>query len=706
VRYELQRHRFKGVETVRRSGKVLEVAMILNFPELQSRRRFRASLFGGVAVLLLLASGPTQSAQAALTVFVRPDGSDSLCNGTANAPAASAPNCAFATVLKGVRTVEAGGMVNVAAGTFPESLTITQTVTLRGAQAGVDARTRPGTPATESILTNGVYVNANHVVIDGFTVQGADGVGDLGPGIYLPGSFSGHQILDNIIQDNVFGLYLNNNGAAQTVVRHNLIRNNNRSGAASGDGIYSDQGLVNVLIDQNTVTGQNISAVDLSSLTATQSGITISNNALSGGRGLIILRTTASTISNNAITGTNPTYAAIAIYGGVNGLTITSNTFTGSAGHALTTVNNLGAGNPNQNLVLHFNRITGVAGGLSITDYVGPLNAENNWWGCNAGPGHTGCTSAGRLADFDPWLVLRITATPNSIFVGGTLTLTADLTFNSNNADTSASGFIPNGTPAAFAGTLGTVNPAVVGTTGGKAQTTYTAGATPGVASVTTTIDNPIGTTITVNPKLDSTTALTASLASSIYGQVVTFTATVSAIPPETRVPSGTVTFKDGGATIGEAALNASGKAVFVKTIQLGAGGHSVTAHYGGDGVFNPSNTAAPLAHTVGKANTALTITADTPDPSPLMQALTVQYQLSVVAPGGGTPTGAVTMTDGVTNCTGPASGSGSCTLTLTQIGTVTLTANYAGDGNFNASSATAMHQVNAVLYLPLIQKN
>lgn len=679
--------------------------MILNVQKSRSERRFRVSFFGGLAVLLLLAFRPALSAPAAPTVFVRSDGSDSLCNGTVNAPAASAPNCAFATVVKGVRTVDAGGTVNVAAGTFAENLTITQTVMLRGAQAGVDARTRPGTPASESILTNGVYVAANNVIIDGFTVQGADGVGDLGPGIYLPGNTSGHQVLNNIIQGNVFGLYLNNSGAAQTVVRHNLVRNNNLPGAASGDGIYSDQGLVNVLIDQNTVTGQTISAIDLSSLTASQSGIMISNNSLTGGRGMIIIRTTASTIRNNTIRGTNPARAGIVIYGGVNGLTITSNTFTGSAGYALTTVNNLGAGNANQNIALHFNRIAGNGGGLSIANYGGTLNAENNWWGCNAGPGQAGCNGIGGPVDANPWLVLRITAAPNSIFVGGASILTADLTFNSNGVDTSASGFIPNGTPATFAGTLGTVNPSVVGTTSGKAQTTYTAGATPGVASVTATIDNPIGATIAVNPKLNSTTALAASLASSVYGQTVTFTATVSASPPGMRIPSGTVTFKDGGATLGTAALNASGQAVFVKTTQLGAGSHSIIAQYSGDGAFNPSSTAAPLSHVVVKANTALAITADTPDPSLLKQALTVQYQLSVVAPGGGAPTGAVTITDGATNCTGPASSSGSCTLTLTQAGTVTLTANYAGDGNFNDSSDTELHQVIAVQYLPLIQK-
>src|SRR5215467_1122708 len=41
--------------------------------------------------------------------------------------------------------------VNVAAGTYNEQVTITRTLTLRGAQAGIDARTRSG---TESIINN------------------------------------------------------------------------------------------------------------------------------------------------------------------------------------------------------------------------------------------------------------------------------------------------------------------------------------------------------------------------------------------------------------------------------------------------------------------------------------------------------------------------------------------------------------------------
>lgn len=67
-----------------------------------------------------------------------------------------------------------GDTINVAAGTYPEAaggpLTVNRTLTLLGALDGVDARGRVG---AESIVTDsqGTFVTANNVVIDGFTVE-------------------------------------------------------------------------------------------------------------------------------------------------------------------------------------------------------------------------------------------------------------------------------------------------------------------------------------------------------------------------------------------------------------------------------------------------------------------------------------------------------------------------------------------------------
>ena len=57
--------------------------------------------------------------------------------------------------------------------------------------------------------------------------------------------------------------------------------------------------------------------------------------------------------------------------------------------------------------------------------------------------------------------------------------------------------------------------------------------------------------------------ALASSANPLVYGQSVTFTATVTPVAPAAGMPSGTVTFKDGGAILGTGTLNASGKAAF-----------------------------------------------------------------------------------------------------------------------------------------------
>ncbi|MEZ5426428.1 MAG: choice-of-anchor Q domain-containing protein [Pyrinomonadaceae bacterium] len=102
-------------------------------------------------------------------------------------------------------------------------------------------------------------------------------------------------------------------------------------------------------------------------------------------------------------------------------------------------------------------------------------------------------------------------------------------------------------------------------------------------------------------------------------------------------------------------------------------------------------------------ANTMTTITADTPDPSNEGQSVTVSY---TVTSGAGTPTGNVTVTDGVDSCTGTVA-AGQCSLTLNTSGSRTLTASYGGDMNFNPStSAGEPHTVNPAAPLVLVVDN
>lgn len=165
-----------------------------------------------------------------------------------------------------------------------------------------------------------------------------------------------------------------------------------------------------------------------------------------------------------------------------------SNTITGST---FGIVNDAAAPN---GLVAHFNRIVGnTTAGLQNNAGV-TINAENNWWGCNYGPGATGagCSSAANAAtgpvDADPWLTLRTAAAPTVVALGGTSNVTSTLIFNSNNADTSGSGTVQDGTPSAFAGTLGTMAPPTGTTTAGVTTSVFTATAF-GSGNAATTID-------------------------------------------------------------------------------------------------------------------------------------------------------------------------------------------------------------------------
>jgi Bacterial Ig-like domain (group 3) len=78
---------------------------------------------------------------------------------------------------------------------------------------------------------------------------------------------------------------------------------------------------------------------------------------------------------------------------------------------------------------------------------------------------------------------------------------------------------------------------------------------------------------------------LMSSASPALFGQTVTFTATVTSVG---GTPSGTVTFEDGTTVLGVASLNGSGQATYT-TSSLSAGTHGITAAYGGDGSFATS---------------------------------------------------------------------------------------------------------------------
>lgn len=97
--------------------------------------------------------------------------------------------------------------------------------------------------------------------------------------------------------------------------------------------------------------------------------------------------------------------------------------------------------------------------------------------------------------------------------------------------------------------------------------------------------------------KASTSTAVTTSSTAATRGQPVTFTADVVAVSPGAGMPTGSVTFYDGTASLGTATLGAGGEASLTTT-GLAVGAHAITARYTGDGDFVASVSGAITQYT------------------------------------------------------------------------------------------------------------
>ncbi|MDP3034260.1 MAG: hypothetical protein Q8M97_04015, partial [Methanobacteriaceae archaeon] len=147
-------------------------------------------------------------------------------------------------------------------------------------------------------------------------------------------------------------------------------------------------------------------------------------------------------------------------------------------------------------LNVNFNQIINDTGNLEIYVNSGAVNATNNWWGSNTNVS----SKVSNGVNVSTWLVLLLTRSPQTVLAGYTSTIIADLNHDQNGVYYDpADGHIPDGTPVIFTSTLGTINSAVM--INGIATVTFTAGNTPGVATINATVNGYTNsTTVTIVP--------------------------------------------------------------------------------------------------------------------------------------------------------------------------------------------------------------
>jgi nitrous oxidase accessory protein NosD len=327
---------------------------------MKSALRFSLAFFTGM--LLIAGAAPVR---AATTLLVDDDGMGipGNCNN---------PTPTFTTIQAAVTAAIPGDTVKVCRGTYTENVVVDKTIIVKGAKSGIDARTRATTD--ESIVHSAnpslpiFMLAADNVILNGFLVEGNSN----NAGIQTSPTFSGYRIVNDIVRDNVFGIYLHGSGVARSAVRLNLLEDNNRAGSASGNGIYSDQGAVGVDIAANRFEGHTNAGVLFALGGFPQEDIAIKNNfSLNDNTFVNLFGVSDSLVANNR---TNDTIdaddfgSAIRLGDDVSGVVVRQNQLQnpGFSGIAIRQADF--GGSDATNIDVLNNRVVGAAGsGLDVT---------------------------------------------------------------------------------------------------------------------------------------------------------------------------------------------------------------------------------------------------------------------------------------------------------------------------------------------------
>src|ERR1041385_4506031 len=247
---------------------------------------------------------------------------------------AAGPTCSvpgdYATIQGAVS--DAGcTTINVAAGTYNETVTIGRSVTIKGAQAGNnDFITRGANPAGESTV-NGtnltasiatITINAADVTIDGFTVKHTVTSG-ASMGVTISGGGNRAAIRNNIFdtittpdplgQGTAQAVYLTSGGADDVTISNNEMKNIQSNRSAKGV-LVGDNGGTNPSVNLHVT---NNSIHDVTSTTRGAYGVSVASVA-----GITGLQINCYTIS--FLTGGGWVHA-IGLEGDTPGASVTSN---------------------------------------------------------------------------------------------------------------------------------------------------------------------------------------------------------------------------------------------------------------------------------------------------------------------------------------------------------------------------------------------
>ena len=275
-----------------------------------------------------------------------------------------------------------------------------------------------------------------------------------------------------------------------------------------------------------------------------------------------------------------------------------------------------------------------------------------------------------------------LSSSANPAKLGASVTFTA--TVSGGSSPTGSVSFTSNG--AAISG----CSAVTLASSKAKCATTTLAGGTDAIVATYSGDSNNNGSTSAPLSQVvvTTTTVLNNSPASSVYGEPVALTATVTSSTGGT--PAGNVTFYRGTSSLGTVALNGSGEAV-LNDSTLPVGTDSLSAKYAGNASY-PASTSSTVSQVVSAATTTTSL-LDSPENSTYDQ--TVTFTATITASNGLAPTGTVRFFDGSTQIGSVALSSGVATLNYAKlpVGTLSITAEYLGNSDYSTSTSPAVSQ-------------
>lgn len=329
---------------------------------------------------------------------------------------------AFATIQEGVDVVDEEGTVNIAAGTYNESVTVDKDITI----AGVGETT----VVTPSIDQDGFTITADGVMIQNLKITSSNSApASTDPDYNVAPANKAISVeeADDLEINNVtvettgnkaMGIWVGNIGYGNSnnlsIIDSTIIINNESTGIYAEGGTTAQTGWS---ITGNTITANLGNPLELYDVTdSTVSGNTLTTSA-SGGSNVMWFAELSDlsnlVFTNNILDGSSGSQVAIGTdfrdYGpfadspakSITTITITGNTFDDWGSRALR-LGKVGIGtitevtvSGNKFLIDEQSQI------ISNTDDTAEVNAEDNWWGFSSGP--TPISVVVGDVDYRPW---------------------------------------------------------------------------------------------------------------------------------------------------------------------------------------------------------------------------------------------------------------------------------------------------------------